>query len=184
MIPIASGRAGSDSGNSSRSVCALSEIKLTRVPTDLPRLVLEVTDAYRAMGAAKRVALHFSADEAALRAPQASVDPIRFRQIVENLVGNAVKYSPVAKNVWTSVTHSPDTGYRVVVRDEGQGLTAEDKAKLFGKFQQLSARPTAGEVSTGLGLAIVKRLVDLHGGRVWAESEGRGLGTQFIVTIP
>jgi signal transduction histidine kinase len=95
-----------------------------------------------------------------------------------------VKYSPVAKNVWASVSHSVDTGYRLEVRDEGQGLTAEDKARLFGKFQQLSARPTAGEVSTGLGLAIVKRLVDLHGGRVWAESEGRGHGTRFIVTTP
>lgn len=163
---------------------ATREITLVRVPTDLPRLVLEVADAYRPMAAAKRVALHFSADESALRAPPASVDPTRFRQIVENLVGNAVKYSPVARNVWASVSHSPDAGYRVVVRDEGQGLTAEDKARLFGKFQQLSARPTAGEVSTGLGLAIVKRLVDLHGGRVWAESEGRGHGTQFIVTIP
>ncbi|MFN3394073.1 MAG: sensor histidine kinase, partial [Candidatus Thermochlorobacter sp.] len=59
-----------------------------------------------------------------------------------------------------------------------------DMKRLFGKFQRLSARPTGSETSTGLGLSIVKQIVELHGGRVWAESEGKGKGATFIVELP
>jgi two-component system, sensor histidine kinase and response regulator len=69
------------------------------------------------------------------------------------------------------------------VQDEGPGLTDEDKQKLFGFFQRLSARPTGGESSHGVGLAITKRVVDLHNGKIWAESEV-GKGTTFIVMLP
>jgi signal transduction histidine kinase len=71
----------------------------------------------------------------------------------------------------------------VEIRDEGPGLSSEDYAHLFERFQRLSAQPTGGESSTGLGLSIVKQLVGLHGGRVWAESEGLGRGTTFIVEL-
>jgi signal transduction histidine kinase len=72
----------------------------------------------------------------------------------------------------------------IAVKDEGQGLTADDMKKLFGKFQRLSAQPTDGESSTGLGLSIVKQIVELHGGQVWAESEGKGKGATFFVKLP
>ncbi len=72
---------------------------------------------------------------------------------------------------------------RLEVRDEGPGLTEEDKQKLFGFFQRLSARPTGGESSSGVGLSSVKKIVELHGGRVWAESL-YGDGTTFIVELP
>jgi signal transduction histidine kinase len=70
------------------------------------------------------------------------------------------------------------------VSDEGQGLSDADKTKLFGQFQRLSARPTSGESSTGLGLSIVKNIVELHGGKVWAESAGKGKGATFFVELP
>jgi signal transduction histidine kinase len=69
------------------------------------------------------------------------------------------------------------------VQDEGAGLSEEDKAKLFGKFARLSARPTGGEHSTGLGLSIVKKLVEAMNGRVWCESE-LGKGATFTVELP
>ncbi len=72
---------------------------------------------------------------------------------------------------------------QVAVKDTGPGLTAEDKKKLFGKFQRLSARPTGGESSTGLGLSIAERLVRRHQGRLWAESEA-GRGSTFFVELP
>jgi signal transduction histidine kinase len=77
-----------------------------------------------------------------------------------------------------------DDGIVVEVRDQGAGLSPEDISRLFGRFQRLSAKPTAGETSTGLGLSIVKRIVDLHGGRIAVESAGPGKGATFKMTLP
>jgi signal transduction histidine kinase len=81
------------------------------------------------------------------------------------------------------VTHEQN---KTIIRitDEGAGLSPEDLGRLFGRFQRLSAKPTAGESSTGLGLSIVKRIVDMHGGRVTAESGGPGQGSTFTVVLP
>jgi len=70
------------------------------------------------------------------------------------------------------------------IRDEGAGLSAQDISRVFGRFQRLSARPTGGESSTGLGLSIVKRIVELHGGRISAESPGPGRGATFTIRLP
>jgi len=82
-----------------------------------------------------------------------------------------------------SVTHE---GEHTVIRivDDGAGLSPEDLGRLFGRFQRLSAKPTAGESSTGLGLSIVKRIIDMHGGLVTAQSPGPGQGSTFTVTLP
>ena len=72
----------------------------------------------------------------------------------------------------------------VAVRDEGPGLSPEDVARLFGRFQRLSAKPTAGESSTGLGLSIAKRIVELHGGFIQTESGGPGRGATFTILLP
>jgi len=76
--------------------------------------------------------------------------------------------------------HGPVVQFKV--RDEGPGLTTDDKKKLFGKFQRLSAVPTSNESSTGLGLSIVKQIVEMHDGRVWAESEV-GQGSTFVMEL-
>lgn len=122
-------------------------------------------------------------------------DPNILYQILENLVSNAVKYSPSMRSVWIRVLGSevsalggsPQNGIqnyiRIEIQDEGPGLSAEDKAKLFGKFARLSAQPTGGEHSTGLGLSIVKKLVEAMNGRVWCESK-LGKGSTFIVEMP
>jgi len=70
------------------------------------------------------------------------------------------------------------------ITDEGAGLSPEDLGRLFGRFQRLSAKPTAGESSTGLGLSIVKRIIDMHGGQVTAKSAGPGQGSTFTVILP
>ncbi len=106
-------------------------------------------------------------------------------QIIENLISNAIKYSPNEKRITVSLRRiESDKAIELAVSDEGQGLTEEDKSKLFGKFQRLSAKPTGNESSTGLGLAIVKELVELHHGKIWAESEGKDRGATFFVQIP
>lgn len=107
-------------------------------------------------------------------------------RVVDNLVSNAIKYSPTGKRVWLNleIPDQPEECLLFSVRDEGPGLTEDDQGKLFKKFARLSARPTGGEHSTGLGLSIVKRLVFLMHGEVWAESAGQGQGSTFFVRVP
>ena len=82
-----------------------------------------------------------------------------------------------------AVTHEgSDTVIRIA--DRRRRPSPEDLGRLFGRFQPLSAKPTAGESSTGLGLSIVKRIIDMHGGHVTANSAGPGLGSTFTVTLP
>lgn len=111
-------------------------------------------------------------------------DNLRIQEIIDNLVSNAIKYSPFGKNIELNIKKRFDSSglkmIRVEVSDEGPGFTADDKSKLFGKFQKLSAQPTGGERSSGLGLSIVKQLVDMHDGKIWVESEF-GEGSKFIV---
>lgn len=109
-------------------------------------------------------------------------DPIRLRQVLDNLISNAVKYSPPGSRVWVRVRkRKPE--WRFEIKDEGPGIKLADKQKLFKDFARLSAKPTGGEKSTGLGLAITRRLVDAHGGRIGVEST-EGQGATFWFTIP
>jgi signal transduction histidine kinase/response regulator of citrate/malate metabolism len=110
-------------------------------------------------------------------------DPDRMREAVDNLVSNAIKYSPSGGNIELSMS-ADKTNAVICVRDEGAGLSQEDMSRLFGRFQRLSAKPTGGENSTGLGLSIVKRIIELHGGTIDAESPGPGRGATFTIRLP
>jgi signal transduction histidine kinase len=112
----------------------------------------------------------------------AEVDKQRLSEAFDNLISNAIKYSDYGKKIEVSVKQ---IGNKVsfAVKDEGPGLTEEDKKKLFQKFQRLSAQPTGGESSARLGLAITKLLVELHKGKIWATSE-HGKGSTFVIEIP
>jgi signal transduction histidine kinase len=109
-------------------------------------------------------------------------DPVHLRQVVDNLVSNAVKYSPPGSTVTVSVEQQ-NSGWRVNVQDEGPGITAADREHLFKDFARLSAKPTGGEKSTGLGLAISRRAVEAHGGQIGVDSEP-GHGANFWFTLP
>ena len=109
-------------------------------------------------------------------------DLIRLRQVMDNLISNAVKFSPPGSTV--TVRARPDEGgWRFEVQDQGPGLTDVDKQSLFQHFARLSARPTGDEKSTGLGLAITRRIVEAHGGTIGVDSTP-GQGAIFWVTLP
>lgn len=112
-------------------------------------------------------------------------DPIRLQQIVDNLCSNAIKYSQTQTTIAIRLNKKAE-GIRLEVEDEGPGLTEEDKTKVFGFFQRLSARPTNNEPSSGIGLFNVKHLVELHGGTVSVISRaGEGIqGATFVVELP
>jgi len=145
-------------------------------------LVDDVVEEYQERAAQKGIILNLQSGKGCT----ARADKQALRQILDNLISNAVKYSPQWKQVWIRCAgHAANEKeyVRVEIQDEGPGLTAEDHKSLFGKFARLSAMPTGGENSTGLGLSIVKKLVELQGGRVWCESEA-GKGAMFILELP
>jgi signal transduction histidine kinase len=102
--------------------------------------------------------------------------------VVDNLLTNAIKYSH--KNTSTEVTLSKsDDGWLVQVADQGQGIPEDELPCLFGEFTKTSVKTTGGESSNGLGLAIVKKIIEAHGGVVWAESELEK-GSVFSFNLP
>jgi len=121
-------------------------------------------------------------DLAETPAGQVYADPRRLRQVLDNLISNAVKYSPPGSTICLKAERIPDF-WKVSVRDQGPGITPEDREKLFQDFARLSARPTGGEKSTGLGLAITRRVVEAHGGRIGVDSTP-GQGATFWFTLP
>ncbi|MFQ3576805.1 MAG: PAS domain-containing sensor histidine kinase [Cytophagales bacterium] len=113
---------------------------------------------------------------------QIQTDNIFFQQIADNLISNAIKFSPQNKMIFINA-FVEDNLFVFYVKDEGPGIKQEEIGKLFTKFSRLSNRPTAGETSSGLGLAIVKDFTERLGGTVECESTS-GLGAKFIVKLP
>jgi len=112
----------------------------------------------------------------------AKADPAATLQILDNLISNALKYSP--PNTTVHLHTLPEKDHVLVsVRDEGPGISEADQKKLFQKFTRLSARPTGGESSTGLGLAIVKRLAEAMSGSIQCYSTP-GTGSNFTLRLP
>jgi signal transduction histidine kinase/response regulator of citrate/malate metabolism len=155
------------------------DITIRREPVDIAALVNEVAEANLPLAVNKQQSI-------AVSAPPNFVtmcDADRIREAIDNLVSNAIKYSPIGGKIRVIVSHEGDNTV-IRIADEGAGLSPEDLGRLFGRFQRLSAKPTAGESSTGLGLSIVKRIIDMHGGHVTAQSPGPGQGSIFTVTLP
>jgi signal transduction histidine kinase len=155
------------------------KMEMTIMPLNARAVVYPAAADYEERAAAKGIVLHFnSADCVPVLA-----DEFALFHVAENLISNAVKFSPPNTNVRVRLFLANEQTFRLEVQDEGQGVSEADKTKLFGKFMRLSARPTGGEHSTGLGLSIVKKMVEAMNGKVWCESE-LGKGARFIVELP
>ncbi|RXH21646.1 MULTISPECIES: DUF3369 domain-containing protein [Bradyrhizobium] len=155
------------------------DITIRREPVDVAALVKEVAEANQPLAVNKQQAISVTAPANIVT----MCDTDRIREAIDNLISNAIKYSPIGGRIDVTVSHEGSDTI-VCVSDEGAGLSPEDLGRLFGRFQRLSAKPTAGESSTGLGLSIVKRIVDMHGGEVTADSDGPGKGSTFTITLP
>ena len=155
------------------------DITIRREPVDIAALSSEVAEANQPSATNKQQTIVVSAPPNVVT----MCDADRISEAIDNLVSNAIKYSPIGGKITVLVSHEQNNTM-IRVADEGAGLSPEDLGRLFGRFQRLSAKPTAGESSTGLGLSIVKRIIDMHGGQVTAESAGPGQGSTFTIILP
>src|SRR5438445_2764915 len=155
------------------------DITIRREPVDISILVQEVAEANRPLAARKEQTITVAAPPH----HAAMCDADRIREAIDNLVSNAVKYSPIGGAIDLLVGQE-NGGILVQISDKWAGVSPEDISRLFGRFQRLAAKPTAGETSTGLGLSIVKRIVDLHGGRIEVDSAGPEKGATFKMILP
>jgi signal transduction histidine kinase len=115
------------------------------------------------------------------RLPSGRGDGRRLTQVLINLVGNAIKFTDAGEVAIKAEAHNGS--FRVSVRDTGPGISAADQAKLFQEFQQADNTITRKKGGTGLGLAISKRIIEMHGGKIWIESQP-GQGSMFAFTLP
>lgn len=155
------------------------KIQLRLKPLNLSEVVKGVVDSNMVHARNKKQNLIFNIENDC----NLFADHQRLTEVLDNLINNAIKYSPFEKDIYVSIRSENKSGV-VEVKDEGPGLTKDDKKNLFRKFISLSAQPTGDEISTGIGLSIVKDLVDAHKGSITAKSEGEGMGTTFTLKLP
>ncbi len=154
------------------------QIHLNPAGFDLAALTARLLEQNQARAAQKQLTLCNEIKDAT----PAWADQSLTEQVMDNLLSNAIKFSSPGKSIFIRSRVEGDS-VLWLVQDQGPGLSAEDKARLFQKFARLSARPTGGENSTGLGLSIVKLLVEAMRGRVWCESDP-GQGATFLIALP
>jgi signal transduction histidine kinase len=110
-------------------------------------------------------------------------DPARLQQVVWNLLSNAIKFTPEGGSVEINL-YQTDSGIKLVVKDNGQGISREFLPFVFDRFRQARIDEYKKQSGLGLGLAIVKQLIEMHGGQINVESEGEGHGTTFTLILP
>lgn len=115
--------------------------------------------------------------------PEIEIDPDRIAQVLNNLIGNAIKFTPENGNIKIQTSIRNNDEVQVSVEDTGIGIAKEDLGKIFDKFYQAGERVATDISGTGVGLSIAKEIVELHKGKIWVESE-KGYKTKFIFTLP
>ena len=151
----------------------LEEFSVTRAMDDA-RLIV------RDMVSKKRLSLEVAVPE---DLPGIYADRVKFKQIMYNLLSNAVKFTPEGGSITVDTSFNDDE-FLISVTDTGMGIDPEHQETIFDEFKQLDSSRARQYEGTGLGLALTKRLVGLHDGRIWVESEGLGMGSKFSFTLP
>ena len=155
------------------------QLQIERQPVDLVAFLNEALVNHELTARMKNIKV---IGEIPSALPGVEIDAKRIAQVIDNLISNAVKFSPSGTTV-TLRASEENGGIRVSVTDQGQGIPEEEQKKLFLEFGKTSVKPTDGEKSTGLGLAIVKKIISGHGGEVGVSSQV-GAGSTFHFTIP
>ncbi len=162
-----------------QELARLGQADIDKRSVELRTLIEEAVQNARAAGAKKEIDVRFAAPEDTMGM---AVDPTLIRRLLDNLLSNALKFSPPHTEVEVAVGLEEEAIY-ISVTDQGPGIPEKELEQLYDLFFLGSARSTAGEKRMGLGLPIVKRIVDAHGGRIEVDTE-LGKGTTFVVRLP
>jgi two-component system sensor histidine kinase BaeS len=146
---------------------------LHREPTDLQALIADVIASFTPAATKAGIALRLELTTV----PELAIDPVRIRQVLDNLVVNALRYTPEGGHVALSLKESA-RNIEIEVRDTGRGMAPEEVGRMFERFAK-----SADSGGSGLGLAIARSLVDAHGGSITGTSEP-GAGTTITITLP
>ena len=155
---------------------ATGTLSIAPGPTDVAVLTAEAGNAFRIGGHGHSLRIDVPPD-----LPWVMADRSRIVQVLGNLLTNAARHSPESSTIGVSAAPG-DLQVSVSVSDDGRGIPAESMPHLFRKFSRLESEEQGGD--TGLGLAVCKGIIEAHGGRIWAESDGPGLGATFTFTLP
>jgi signal transduction histidine kinase len=159
----------------SRAERGLEEVRAT--PVALAALTAEVVDAFQPLARAVRSTVHLNVVDAT----DALVDEAAFRQILLNLLDNAVKYGPAGQTITVTVERRGAAAV-VTVADEGPGIPVKSRPRIWEPYRRLVTASTSAVAGTGIGLAVVRRLVELHGGSVHVE-DAPGAGARFVAAF-
>jgi len=154
------------------------ETNINIQPVDLTKMAREVMNDFETLASTKKISLH---TVSSLNGTKVMADKHYLRQVLDNLISNAIKFSPLGKEIELNLSDNGDKAVAAVI-DQGPGIAENEKDKLFKEYAVLSAKPTGNESSTGLGLAITKNYVEQMGGEIWCES-AEGHGACFKVAI-
>ena len=161
------------------SVIESGKLTLRKKPANLREILEEHYQQVIPLARSKNIGMDFHSQE---DLPQIMVDVDKIGEVLDNFLTNSIKYTPSGGSVKLEAERT-DHSIRICVQDSGVGIKQGELKKLFIKFSRTSSKPTGGETSTGLGLAIAKKIVDLHEGDIWVESE-YGKGSRFYFTLP
>ena len=156
-------------------------IQLVKKAVDLEALIHEILVEHSIQADKRRISLRSQIDSGL---PTTWVDPRRFNQVLSNLLSNALKFSGDGGDIEVGASRSNGNEVKAWVKDAGIGIASDEIGQIFEKYRQISSGRSSGQKGTGLGLVICKKIVEAHGGRIWAESqEGRGATVFFSLPV-
>jgi signal transduction histidine kinase len=138
----------------------------------------------------KIVQTHYKLDESSIKFVsnaseiRISGDPTELQTVFENLLDNAIKYSNEEPKILIRINNSSEKYVRIFIKDNGIGIASNELKQVFKRFYRVSNLSTQEKKGTGLGLFIVQSIIKRHGGKIWADSNGEGKGSTFVVQLP
>ena len=162
------------------SLAEAGQLRLHAVPTNLADLTNAEIESIESRFQEQQISLHRDLPP---DLPPVSIDSERIRQVLRNLLDNALRYTPAGGTIRVGATSTPPGWVTLCVSDTGSGIHPEDLPHIFDHFYKTDRSRHRGYGGSGIGLAIVRQLVEAHGGKVWVESQP-GEGSSFFFTLP